>query len=95
MILAFADIRIIAICLAVFVISVAVTRYVSLGSLLVNLCFPLGIAIFYHGKPEFLHILIFSLIFPALSIFKHRENIRRLFNGTERKVSFHKEEENG
>jgi glycerol-3-phosphate acyltransferase PlsY len=93
MILAFADIRIIAICLAVFVISVAVTKYVSLGSLLVNLCFPLGIAIFYHGKPEFLHMLILGLIFPALSIFKHRENIKRLLNGTERKVSFHKEEE--
>lgn len=93
MILGFADLRIIVICLVIFIASVALTKYVSLGSLLVNLCFPIGIALYYHGRPEFLHMLILSLIFPALSIFKHRENIKRLLHGTERKLSFHKEEE--
>lgn len=93
MILAFGDLRIIASCLVVFIISVAVTRYVSLGSLLVNFCFPIGIAVFYHGKPEFLHMLILGILFPLLSVYKHRENIKRLANGTERKLSFHKEEE--
>lgn len=94
MILAFADLRIIAICLLVFIASVAVTRYVSLGSLLVNIFFPIGIAVFYHGKPEFLHMLLLGMIFPLLSIFKHRENIKRLLKGEERKLSFHKDKEN-
>ncbi len=94
MILAFADLRIIGICLFVFIVSVALTRYVSLGSLLVNFCFLLGIVIFYHGQPEFLHLLILSVIFPLLSVYKHRENIERLLHGTERKLSFHKEKEN-
>lgn len=93
MILAFGDFRIIGICLAVFILSVAITRYVSLGSLLVNLCFPIGLIIFYSGKPEFLHMLILGLIFPILSIIKHRENIKRLLNGTERKLSFHKDKD--
>lgn len=94
MILAFADPRICIICLLVFIVSVAATKYVSLGSILVNICFPIGIACFYYGKPELLHMLLLSMIFPLLSIFKHRENIGRLLNGTERKLSFHKEKEN-
>lgn len=94
MILAFGDLRIIGICLAVFIIIVALTRYVSLGSLLVNICFPIGIAVFYYKIPEFAHIMVLSLIFPILSIYKHRENIKMLLNGTERKLSFHKEKEN-
>lgn len=95
MILGFADLRIIGICLVVFIVSVAVTRYVSLGSLLVNICFPAGILCFYYQQDFFLHMLLISLIFPLLSIYKHRENIQRLLKGTERKVSFHKEENGG
>ena len=93
MILAFGDHRIIGICLAVFIIRVAFTRYVSLGSLLVNLCFPIGLIIFYGGKKEFVHMLVLGLIFPILSIIKHRENIKRLLHGTERKLSFHKDKD--
>lgn len=93
MILAFGDFRIIGICLLVFIVIVALTRYVSLGSLLVNICFPAGIAVFYYGIPEFTHIMILSLIFPVLSVYKHRENIKMLINGTERKLSFHKDKE--
>lgn len=94
MILAFADVRITVICLLVFLFSVAATKYVSLGSLLVNFCFPIGIFVFYHGTPEFLHMLLLSLLFPLLSVWKHRENIGRLVHGTERKLSFRKEKQN-
>jgi len=93
MILAFADLRIIGICLLVFIVSVAVTRYVSLGSLLVNFCFLLGIVCFYHGQEDFVHMLALSILFPLLSVYKHRENIQRLLKGTERKLSFHKDKE--
>ena len=34
--------------------------------------------------------LIFSIILATLVIFNHRENLKRIFNGTENKLSFKK-----
>lgn len=69
--------------LPVFVISVAVTRYVSVGSLLVAVMFPIWILVRYPGE---LHMLIVSLIFMTLAFIKHHTNIKRLLNGTENKL---------
>lgn len=69
--------------LPIFIISVAITRYVSVGSLLVAVAFPTWILIRY---PDELHMLIVSLIFMALAFIKHRSNIKRLLNGTENKL---------
>lgn len=66
-----------------FVISIAITRYVSVGSLLVAVLFPVWIQIRYPGN---LHMLIVSLVFMALAFIKHRSNIKRLWNGTESKI---------
>jgi len=74
---------IIPIGLPLFVISVAITRYVSIGSLLVAVLFPIWILIRYPGD---LHMLIVSIIFMALAFIKHRSNIKRLLNGTENKL---------
>lgn len=67
----------------VFIILVGITRYVSLGSLALSLLFPIGVLIFYPGQ---IHMLIVSLIFTVLAYVKHRGNIVRLLNGTERKL---------
>ena len=40
-------------------------------------------------------ILIFNLIMVFLVVIKHKENIDRMLKGTERKVSFKKENKNG
>ena len=40
-------------------------------------------------------ILIFNLVMVALVVIKHKENIDRMLKGTERKVSFKKENKNG
>jgi len=77
------DLRLAAIALLVFVIAVAITRYVSLGSLLVSIIFPIWVAIMYSGNVS---MLIVSLIFAGLAIYKHRANINRLLHGTERKI---------
>lgn len=74
---------IIPIALPLFVISVAITRYVSVGSLLVAVTFPIWILIRY---PNNLHMLIVSLIFMTLAFIKHRSNIKRLLSGTENKI---------
>lgn len=77
------DIRMVPIALAIFVISVALTRYVSLGSLLVSVFFPIWVAIMYPGD---YHMLIVSVLFTILAFIKHRANINRLLHGTENKI---------
>ncbi len=67
----------------VFVASVAITRYVSVGSLLISLLFPIGVLIIYPGD---IHMLLVSVIFTVLAFIRHRTNIKRLMNGTENKL---------
>ena len=82
-VLAALDPLIIPIGLPLFILAVAVTRYVSVGSLVVAVLFPVWIAIRYPGD---VHMLIVALLFMALAFFQHRSNIRRLINGTENKI---------
>lgn len=77
------DPLIIPIGLPLFVLVVAVTRYVSVGSLCVAIMFPIWILIRYPGD---VHMLIVSLMYTALAFIKHRSNIQRLLNGTENKL---------
>ncbi|HHV13856.1 MAG TPA: glycerol-3-phosphate 1-O-acyltransferase PlsY [Clostridiales bacterium] len=77
------DLLIVPFALPLFVLIVAVTRYVSLGSLFVAVFFPVWILIRYQGN---LHMLILSLVFMVLAFIKHGSNIKRLMNGTENKI---------
>jgi len=77
------DPLIILIGLPLFVLSIAITRYVSVGSLAIAILFPVWI---FFRHPGDLHMLIVSLLFMALAFFKHRSNIKRLMNGTESKI---------
>ena len=76
----------------VFIIVVALTHYVSLGSILASLAIPvyLFINLFVLHRPEPLAILIFGIFIPLLIIFTHRSNIGRLLKGTENKIKFRK-----
>jgi len=70
----------------IFVIVVATTRYISLGSVLCMLLYPaLTYTLGGVGFPT-----LFSFAVAAIVIFMHRSNIKRLLNGTENKVSFSK-----
>lgn len=68
--------------LGVFVIIVAITRYVSLGSILACLAFPIGAAI-KGNSPVF---ITFAALLSILAIARHNGNIKRLVNGTESKI---------
>lgn len=69
--------------LLVFIVAFALTRYVSLSSILAAASVPIMALLFGHNLTS---IVRFGLIFiPALVIFKHHANIRRLINGTEPK----------
>lgn len=67
----------------VFVVIVAITRYVSLGSLVLSVLFPILSVLFY---PNDYKILGISCIFTVLAFVKHSGNISRLIKGTERKL---------
>lgn len=77
------DWRIALVMLAVFVIAFAVTRYVSLGSVLGAVTCAVGFGIVYFGN----WIPMAGGIFVGLlAIWMHRGNIHRLIKGTESKV---------
>ena len=74
--------------LCLFVIIVMITKYVSLGSLMVVLIFFAYVA--FALKSEFPDdtrpMIIFAGLFAASAFISHRKNIKRLFNGTENKI---------
>ncbi|PLV60177.1 glycerol-3-phosphate 1-O-acyltransferase PlsY [Thermotoga sp. KOL6] len=70
---------------SVWILIVSFTRYASLGSL-VGLYISALLGFFFRGYDTGMLILILAV----LSTLRHSENIRRLLNGTERKVSLFK-----
>ena len=76
--------------ITLFIIIVAMTKYISLGSIMCALIYPFllnGIdRLMFGGCPY----VIFALLISVLLIFKHRENFKRLRAGTESKFSFKK-----
>lgn len=81
------------VCLAIFVLTVAITRYVSLGSILVCISFFIQILVYGQmgllgvGGTDLIEVYALAAIVMALGIFRHRTNIERLLSGTESKFS--------
>ncbi len=78
-----------AIAFLTFIIIVGLTRYISLGSILA--AFVLTISeLIINWKSEFenLEILIFISVVAMLIIIRHKDNIKRLKNRNENKISF-------
>lgn len=68
--------------LAVFILTIALTRYVSLGSLLASSSFPLLAYLF----KEDAEVMVLSLAIFLLILIRHRGNVQRLIQGKERKL---------
>ena len=71
--------------LILFVIVVAVTRYISLGSVVAAASFPFGFWLIMHPAPA---VLLAAFVASGLIVFKHKTNIERLRAGTENLFSF-------
>jgi glycerol-3-phosphate acyltransferase PlsY len=73
---------------ALFVVVVATTRYVSLGSIVALVAFPILVLLLaaLGDSPRDVPFLVGSALVPALAVWKHRGNIRRLLAGTERRL---------
>lgn len=67
----------------VFVILFVLFRYVSLGSIVASLSFPIFV-ILSHS------LMLYPFILPIIIIITHQKNIERLLNGVEKKYRFKK-----
>ena len=72
-----------------FAAIVAITKYVSVGSIFVVVVFPIYMAIVYLGEPYYAAMVAVACLYTISGIFMHRSNIVRLMNGTENKVGHH------
>ncbi|MCR4567992.1 MAG: glycerol-3-phosphate acyltransferase [Pseudobutyrivibrio sp.] len=83
----------------IFIVVVALTRYVSLGSILGVLSFAVEMIVgaklgllneIYHGR-NLTEAVVLCCIVSGIAIILHHANIKRLINGNENKFSFHPE----
>lgn len=79
------DWRIFLIALGLFIVAVAVTRWVSLGSILGAISFPLTMYYFYRSP---LYTVV-AVVLSGAVIYLHRSNIKRILAGKENKFTLH------
>jgi len=74
------------VCLGLFLTIVALTRYVSLGTICAAIFFVVisFVPVFEHT----IYFHAFACLMALIVVFKHRENIRRLLSGTESRLAF-------
>ena len=68
--------------LAMYLLVAAITRYTSLAALVSSASLLLWVHVLKASRPQ----VLFSVICGVLIYLRHRENIERLVNGTERKI---------
>lgn len=77
--------------IGVFLLVCWVYNYVSLGSVAAAVAFPLSLFvrhnIFGDEIASYRTLIVFSLSVAILLIYSHRENIKRLIDGTEKKIT--------
>lgn len=74
--------------LSIFIAVVALTRLVSLGSIVTVLALPITVPLYFAGDSSSFKVIL-SLL-GLLVVWAHRSNVRKLLNGTESKLSFSK-----
>ena len=91
--IALTNIKTFLICLLIFLIVVIGTKYVSLGSIISVILYPLvlfNILQIFKAQPiEYIGV-IFAFLTAVIVVIKHRSNIKKLYNHTESKISFSK-----
>jgi len=71
-------------CIAVFLLVLYLTRFVSLSSILAGVAFMVFILFIYNAQEPLYRI--FAIIVAAMVVLTHQKNISRIINGTESKV---------
>ncbi|MBL55614.1 MAG: acyl-phosphate glycerol 3-phosphate acyltransferase [Flavobacteriales bacterium] len=70
--------------LALFLLILITTKYVSLGSIFAGIAFPLFISLVF--KTQVLSLVIFSSVVAVLIVVTHQKNIQRLLKNNENKT---------
>jgi len=82
------------ICLVFALLLMALTRMVSVGSIAAAVLFPVLVLFinqnYIVSESSNWSYLIFSIVIALLVLFNHRSNLKRIFTGTENKLSFKK-----
>ncbi len=83
-----------AIMFAIFVLVVAMSKYVSLGSVTSAILYPILVHGFFgmFGLTTPPTILLIAILIAVIITVAHKENLKRISNRTERKLSFKKKE---
>ncbi len=74
--------------LAVQIVAVALTRYMSVASLITTVAFPILVCFTERSRENFPLFLGAACIASVLSLFGHRGNIQRLIRGEENRLDF-------
>lgn len=74
------------ICAAVFIVTLFISGYVSLSSMMSGITFPIVIMVFYSTNSS---INIFSLAVAILILVTHQRNIERILRHEESRVKWH------
>lgn len=84
--------------LGLFIVIVVLTRYVSLGSLVMLACYYILFTVLGQlgfckvEAPEIYECYVIWFVLFALAYYKHKANIKRLIDGTENKIGAKKKE---
>ena len=75
-------------CVAIFILVLFITRWVSLSSVLASMAFPVFILVIFN-EPEHLY-RVFAITVAMLVLLTHQKNITRILKGRESKASIFK-----
>ena len=73
------------IAISIFIISLLITKYVSLSSMIAGFSFPILIIVVF--KETNISLVIFSMVIAILLLFTHQKNIERLLAREENKAN--------
>ncbi len=79
------------VCVAVFVVVLLLTHYVSLSSICAGFAFPFSVSVIFHTSVR--SILLYGICICALILITHQKNIERLLKGKESRVYLFKRKE--
>jgi glycerol-3-phosphate acyltransferase PlsY len=94
------DWRIFVVAISVFIVTLIITKIISISSILAAASFPFSTFIFFYydycnrisayGPYSMLYVWIttaIALLFSVILIWRHKANIKRLRNGTEKRIT--------
>jgi glycerol-3-phosphate acyltransferase PlsY len=93
LILSTINLKIALICYLTFFVTVAISKYVSLGSIVILIVYLINVIVYgsmggYHVTGTNLwEIYGIAIFLVVLGIYRHKANIQRLLSGTENKLS--------